>query len=270
MSLTAQQPNGRAAALKVDADGNLLTAGSGTAPLPSGAATSALQTAGNASLTSLDADLGAQADAAATTDTGTFSVVALVKRGLQNWTTLLARIPALSGGRVPVTDADLRPVSRVVTASYIRPADTVTYAAGDVIAQSTTVATVLTFANCAKANGLGGILQGAIMIDSSAPTLKLDAELYLFDTAPVMQQDNVAWAPSDTEMEACIGMIAFATGSFKSANPSNNGINSVEGLAKVFQCAAGTTSLFGVLVARNAYIPTNPEKLTIRLQIIQD
>ena len=35
--------------------------------------------------------LGAQADAAASTDTGTFSLVAFIKRSLQNWTTLLAK-----------------------------------------------------------------------------------------------------------------------------------------------------------------------------------
>lgn len=38
--------------------------------------------------------VGAQADAAASSDTGTFSVLSLVKRALQNWTTLLARVPA--------------------------------------------------------------------------------------------------------------------------------------------------------------------------------
>jgi hypothetical protein len=79
------------------------TAISATAlPLPSGAATSALQTAGNTSLASLDTDLGALADAAATTDTGSFSVISLIKRGLQNWTTLLGRVPALDTGAVPV------------------------------------------------------------------------------------------------------------------------------------------------------------------------
>jgi hypothetical protein len=71
-------------------------------PLPTGAATSALQTAGNTSLASLDTDLGALADAAATTDTGSFSVISLIKRGLQNWTTLLGRVPALDTGAVPV------------------------------------------------------------------------------------------------------------------------------------------------------------------------
>lgn len=46
--------------------------------------------------------LGAKADTVASSDTGTFSVVAFIKRGLQNWTTLLAKIPALVSGRIPV------------------------------------------------------------------------------------------------------------------------------------------------------------------------
>lgn len=44
---------------------------------------------------STNAAIGAPADAAASSDTGTFSLIALVKRGLQNWTTLLARTPVL-------------------------------------------------------------------------------------------------------------------------------------------------------------------------------
>jgi len=50
----------------------------------------------------VDVNIGAKADAAASSDAGTFSLIALLKRGLANWTTLLARIPALAGGRVPV------------------------------------------------------------------------------------------------------------------------------------------------------------------------
>jgi hypothetical protein len=49
--------------------------------------------------------VGAAADATATTDSGTFSLVALVKRGLANWTTLLARVPALVAGRMPVASS---------------------------------------------------------------------------------------------------------------------------------------------------------------------
>jgi hypothetical protein len=45
----------------------------------------------------LIAAVGTPADAVATTDTGSFSILAFIKRGLQNWTTLLSRIPATLG-----------------------------------------------------------------------------------------------------------------------------------------------------------------------------
>ena len=43
-------------------------------------------------------NLGAQADSAATTDTGSFSVISFIKRGMQNWTTLFNRIPVIGQG----------------------------------------------------------------------------------------------------------------------------------------------------------------------------
>lgn len=56
--------------------------------------------------------LGTPADSPATTDTGTFSIIAFIKRGMQNWTTLLAKIPALVSGRIPVDGSGVtQPVS---------------------------------------------------------------------------------------------------------------------------------------------------------------
>lgn len=66
----------------------------------------------NQSITNIDADLGATTDSAATTDTGTFSAIALIKRGMQNWTSLLAKIPALVSGRIPVDGSGVtQPIS---------------------------------------------------------------------------------------------------------------------------------------------------------------
>ena len=60
----------------------------------------------------LNIGVGAPADAAASSDTGTFSVLALIKRGLTNWTTLLARVPVLVTGRMPVDGSGVtQPVS---------------------------------------------------------------------------------------------------------------------------------------------------------------
>ena len=82
--------------------------------LDDGQTPSSLQSTGNTSLANIDADLGAVGDTAATTDTGSFSVVSLIKRGLQNWTTLLAKIPTLtlSGSRLLVDNSGVtQPVS---------------------------------------------------------------------------------------------------------------------------------------------------------------
>jgi hypothetical protein len=63
-------------------------------------------------LSNIDTDLGAPSDSAASSDTGTFSVIALIKRGLQNWTSLLAKIPALVSGRIPVDGSGVtQPIS---------------------------------------------------------------------------------------------------------------------------------------------------------------
>jgi hypothetical protein len=74
--------------------GNPIPISAASLPIPTGAATEAKQDTGNTSLGNIDADLGAPADAAASSDTGTFGLIALIKRGLQNWTTLLGRVPA--------------------------------------------------------------------------------------------------------------------------------------------------------------------------------
>ena len=59
-----------------------------------------------------DVNIGQTSDSVATTDTGTFSVIALIKRGLQNWTSLLAKIPALVSGRIPVDGSGVtQPIS---------------------------------------------------------------------------------------------------------------------------------------------------------------
>lgn len=80
-------------------------------PLPSGAAT-------ETTLSAINTDLGAPADAAASSDTGTFGIIAFIKRAMQNWTTLLGRIPASVSGRVPVDGSGVtQPVSGSVSVS---------------------------------------------------------------------------------------------------------------------------------------------------------
>lgn len=102
--------------LQCDADGKLIVSGATGGSGGSSDTTEATQVLVKTAVQAIDADVGAKADAVATTDTGTFSLIALVKRALQNWTTLLARIPALVSGRMPVDGSGVtQPVSGNVT-----------------------------------------------------------------------------------------------------------------------------------------------------------
>ena len=91
--------------LEAGISGNLSVSYEQPAPVTLGAGTAQI---GSVSVSAL----GATNDAVATTDTGTFSVIALIKRGLQNWTSLLAKIPTLVSGRIPVDGSGVtQPVS---------------------------------------------------------------------------------------------------------------------------------------------------------------
>jgi hypothetical protein len=347
--------------------------------------TLATDSPGVTSLSNLSSASGLPADVVASSDTGTFSIIALIKRGMQNWTTLLGRVPTLVSGRIPVdgsevtqpvslasaplptgaatettlaaintkvptvgqktmaaswpvviasdqsavsvsgtvstggltdtqlrasavpvsgtvstgglTDTQLRasavPVSgpltdtqlrsssvpvlsagytTLISATKTRPADTVTYASGDVINESTTVGTNWTFTSCARVNQGTGTIRGVILQDSANQTLKLAAELWLFNVAPGTDNDNTVFTPTDGELDTLVAIIPLSTPYVGdgTAAAGGNSVLIANNLDEVFRCAAASTTLFGVLVARNAYVPVSAGVLRITLKIYQD
>lgn len=86
--------------VKVAADGTLVSSGGGGCGGGTSDTTEATQLLVKNAVQNIDADVGSPADAVASTDTGTFSIIALIKRGLQNWTNILSRIPSGLGSKV--------------------------------------------------------------------------------------------------------------------------------------------------------------------------
>lgn len=73
----------------------------------------------NASLSDIDAAVGAKADSVATTDTDSFSIIAFIKRSLQNWTSMLAvqgafGNVAVTGDTAGTVSAKLRGLSKMI------------------------------------------------------------------------------------------------------------------------------------------------------------
>jgi hypothetical protein len=161
-----------------------------------------------------------------------------------------------------------RTATRTVTQSFTRPADTNAYTAGDTVNNSTSAPTVLTFTGMAREPGRGGTIQSAVLTMSSVASLAAELDLYLFDTAPTMQSDNAPWTPSDSEIQSLVAIISFYS---VLRRTSANNVQYVAGsLGQSYTCLASTTNLFGLLVARNAYVPASAEQFTLRLMSIVD
>jgi hypothetical protein len=159
-----------------------------------------------------------------------------------------------------------------VTASFTRPADTTAYAFGDVVADSTTAPTVITFANCARANGGSGWIVGAKLVDSANQTVKGIFELWLFSAAPGLDNDNAAFTPTDAEALTAFGPLLFSAGHVgdATAGAGGNFVYPLNGVAVPFVAGGGTTSLFGELVVRNAYTPVSAGTFAFELLIQQN
>jgi hypothetical protein len=113
-----------------------------------------------------DVAQGAKADAAAVSDTGTFSLVALFKRLLQKITSGLS-----------VGGFTARP-----SATFTRPADTNVYASGDLVANSTTAGSVapMAFTIGRDALGKGGMVRRVRLRKSGTSITNASFRLHLY------------------------------------------------------------------------------------------
>lgn len=162
--------------------------------------------------------------------------------------------------------------SEFPTASLTRPANTDPYTAGDVIGDDASGSAVMTFADCGRSDGGKGMIASAMIVGSASQATQPDLELWIFKTAPAAVADNAAWAPTDVELESLVGIIAFPSVYVGKATVGAGGNlvlkSDVEMLG--FECASGSTALYGVLVVRNAYTPVSAESFKPRLAVLQD
>lgn len=96
------------------------------------------QLTGNTSLSNIDTAVGAKADAVATTDTGTFSLIALIKKVAQNITAMSAKLPAALGITTAANSLSIAPASDAVFTNKPK-AITTTYAENLALTTVTTI-----------------------------------------------------------------------------------------------------------------------------------
>lgn len=175
---------------------------------------------------------------------------------------------------MPSLSADPReaPKSGCIQASFTRPSNVTQYTAGDVIGPVTTPAN-LTFSNAARYQGGGLVLHAVTLTKSTKNTTSVALDLYLFDTDPVAIADNAEWLPTDAEILNCVGVVEIVAADWKQSGGSTNALNAVASKSTLpvpLACAAGSRSLYGVLVSRGAWDPASAEVISVTLHVVRD
>lgn len=173
----------------------------------------------------------------------------------------------------PYLSADLRDGAKAATvqATATRPNDTTAYDVGDVIGSSP--AANLEFAGVARVKGGGARLTAVTLHKSTKTVTAADVDLYLFDAAPTAIADNAEWLPSDAEARTIVAFVRFVNGDAAQTGGSTNATGAIwqKSVPPVqVVCAAGSTTLYGVLVARAAHTPAAQEVWAVTLHLERD
>lgn len=156
-----------------------------------------------------------------------------------------------------------------VTTTFTRPADTTAYASGDLVANSTTAASVvpLTMAVGRVDGGSGMIRRGRIR-KSGTSTTNASFRIHFFRAVPgtIANGDNGVFSVSGAaDYMGAIDVTvdrAFTDGSVGTGVP-------LAGSEIIFDLASGT-ALYSLIEARGAYTPISGETFAVTLEIVQD
>ena len=166
-------------------------------------------------------------------------------------------------------------VGQVVTssASFTRPNNTTTYAAGETLSSIATAGlpTYMTFDDIAPTANGTACIQMATCLVMANQTLQPDLQLFLYSAPPPMQADNAAFAATNDQLNTLIACIAFPVAGFVVTNAGSgaagNCMCNAQGLVIPFNVPENRT-IYGHLVVQNAYIPVAVTQFTIRLNVV--
>lgn len=201
----------------------------------------------------IDLNIGAKADAAATTDTGSFSLIALFKRLLQGITSLVT-------AATDTSDVNIKgPPTAIV---QVVPATTAaTFTTGQVVGGK------LTFAAMAR-SGLAAPILSGILYDAvigAKTATPFDFDLFLFNADPTGSTltNAAAFALVAADMPKVIDVIQFkAASDWFAGNPV--AIGAKRGLATPYLTTAG--NIYAAIVARQSVTLVSTTDLILTLK----
>jgi hypothetical protein len=156
--------------------------------------------------------------------------------------------------------------AQVVGASVVKSAaptvSTTAYTSGDCIGGK------LTFTGMARANGLTGLVQTAMIQCKSAQTFAADLIIFHTDPSSTTFTDNSALSVNAADFDKVALRIPFVAGDWSSLGTPS--IAEVSAQGKLYQAAASSQDLYGVLVARGTPTLASTSDIKVVLKALLD
>lgn len=167
----------------------------------------------------------------------------------------------------------IRGSSAVVAGSFTRPADTTAYAAGDLVANSTTAGSVTPVALAvARTNGGTGQLLNIRLSKSGTSLNNASFRVHLFRTSPTTTVgDNGVFAGAVNGIAAVyIGYVDITTDVAFSDGAKGSATAPAGRQVMIFETGASSSSIYALVEARGAYTPTSGETFTVAAEVLRD
>ena len=153
---------------------------------------------------------------------------------------------------------------RTSSASFARPADTTPYSALDVVSDSTSAPTVLTFTGVGRSAGAGGIITKArILTDLKTCTARF--RLHLYSVAPTAINDNSPMLALWANRAVRVGKIDFVAMTTEDPTSSTAAYSEFVDIPLPFNCATGSNKLYGILETLDIFTPASAQNFFIEL-----
>jgi len=165
----------------------------------------------------------------------------------------------------------------IISANFTRPADTSVYASGDLVANSTTAASVVPMSfTVSRYNDGSGMIRRVILKKSGTTATLASFRLHLYRSDPstssgILNGDNGVWSTNFSNWlgDVDLDMTAATNGrAFRDSDVAENSPG--VGSELNFIPSAGTQTIYGLLEARAAYVPASAEVFTVYLEVLQN
>jgi hypothetical protein len=226
--------------------------------------------------TEQEALVGGLTETAPATDTASSGLNGRLQRIAQRVTSMIALLPAALGqGTMAQSLRVVLPSDQYVSVvgnqatvgvEFTRPADTTAYTTKDVVSDSTSSPSVISFAAARAAAGNGYITKAKLTTDQKTNTATY--RLWLYSSTPTAINDNSPYTLLYADNAIRLGFIDFTALATEDPTNSTGATSLYVGVPLAYKCAA--TTVFGILETRADFTPASGQKFYVELTFDQN